>query len=129
MPPGCFFVVVGIGSTWRYDPIFSLHNFCWAGNVNPPRGGGPPRGRRGAAGGRRKYFCLDPPPPQSGVQLLKNLFGPMKLHILRYLANITQAQSSVCRYTLVMLKGNELVCVCKKYTCGVYTLSSEYDVL
>ena len=31
MPPGCF-LVVGIGSTWRYDPIFSLHNFCWAGN-------------------------------------------------------------------------------------------------
>ena len=24
--------MVGIGSTWRYDPIFSLHNFCWAGN-------------------------------------------------------------------------------------------------
>ena len=31
MPPGCFFVV-GIGSKWRYDAIFSLHNFCWAGN-------------------------------------------------------------------------------------------------
>ena len=32
MPPDSFFFVVGIGSTWRCDPIFSLHIFCWAGN-------------------------------------------------------------------------------------------------
>ena len=32
MPPGCFFFVVEVGSNQRYNPIFSVHNFCWAGN-------------------------------------------------------------------------------------------------